>query len=48
MLLLIFVFLALTAVGLATRLRVPGGVNAANLGSMSDRWLSEYRASHGS
>jgi hypothetical protein len=28
------------------RARVPGGVNAARLGWVSERWLAEYRASH--
>jgi hypothetical protein len=28
------------------RMRVPGGVNAAHLGWMSQQWLAEHRASH--
>ena len=28
------------------RMRVPGGVNSANLGWMSQQWLVEHRASH--
>lgn len=48
MLLLILVLIALTAVMIGSRLRVPGGVNPAKLGWMSDQWLAEYRASHGS
>jgi hypothetical protein len=28
------------------RMRVPGGINSANLGSMSEQWLAEHRASH--
>jgi hypothetical protein len=27
-------------------MRVSGGVNSANLGWMSERWLAEHRASH--
>ena len=29
-----------------SRMRVPGGVNAAPLGWMSEQWLAEHRASH--
>ena len=28
------------------RMWVPGGVNSANLGWMSEQWLAEHRASH--
>ena len=28
------------------RIRVPGGVNSAKLGWMSEQWLAEHRASH--
>ena len=28
------------------RMRVPGGVNAAHLGEMSEQWLAEHRSSH--
>ncbi len=28
------------------KLRVPDGVNSANLGWMSEQWLAEHRASH--
>jgi hypothetical protein len=28
------------------RMRVPGGVNSADLGWMSEQWLAEHRASH--
>ena len=42
----IIVFLiAVTALVAGSRLRVPGGVNPANLGWMSAQWLAEYRAS---
>jgi hypothetical protein len=37
--------IALIAVLLLPRLRVPGGVDAAQLGSMSERWLAEHRVS---
>lgn len=45
MLFIIVVLIALTAVVISARLRVPGGVNPADLGWMSQRWLAEYRAS---
>jgi hypothetical protein len=35
---------ALVAVIILPRMRVPGGVNTANLGSMSEQWLTEQRA----
>jgi hypothetical protein len=42
---LIIVFvIAVTALMLASRLQVPGGVNPAHLGWMSAQWLAEYRA----
>jgi hypothetical protein len=28
------------------RMRVPGSVDSANLGWMSEQWLAEHRASH--
>jgi hypothetical protein len=28
------------------RMRVPSGVNSANLGWMGEQWLAEHRASH--
>ena len=34
------------AVVIIPRMRVPGGVNAAPLGWMSEQWLAEHRASH--
>jgi hypothetical protein len=45
MLLLIAVFVGLAATGIALRVRVPGGVNAARLGWMSEQWLADQRAS---
>jgi hypothetical protein len=38
--------IASAMVALIVRMRVPGGVNAAHLGWMSDQWLAEHRASH--
>jgi len=46
MLLILAVFVTVIVVVVISRLRVPGGVNAADLGSVSDRWLAEYRGSH--
>jgi hypothetical protein len=46
MLLIILVLITLIAVVLIVRARVPGGVNSAQLGWVSQRWLAEYRASH--
>jgi hypothetical protein len=46
MLFIIGAVVALTAVVIVPRMLVPGGVNAANLGWMSERWLAEHRASH--
>ena len=36
----------LGAVVTIQRARVRGGVNATNLGWMSEQWLAEHRASH--
>jgi len=36
----------LIAVGVISRMRVPGGVNSSSLGWMSEQWLAEHRASH--
>jgi hypothetical protein len=48
MMLFIFgVVIVLIAV-VVLRMRVPGGVNAADLGWMSRQWLAEHRASHSS
>jgi hypothetical protein len=46
MLLIIVVLIALTAIVISSRVRVPGRVNPAKLGWMSQQWLSDYRASH--
>jgi len=35
-----------TAMVVIRKVRVPGGVNAANLGEVSEQWLAEHRASH--
>ena len=47
MLFIVGVVIVLIAV-VVLRVRVPGGVNAANLGWMSQQWLAEHRASHSS
>ena len=39
------VVIALIGVALLPHVRMPSGSNAADLGWMSQRWLSEYRAS---
>ena len=46
MLLIIGVVTALVAAAVIPRIRVPGGVNANQLGWMSEQWLAEHRASH--
>jgi hypothetical protein len=46
MLLIVGVVIVLVAVVIMRRMRVPGGVNAARLGWMSEQWLVEHRASH--
>jgi hypothetical protein len=48
MVLVIVALIAVAAVVIGSRLRVPGGIDQAKLGWMSERWLAEYRASHGS
>jgi hypothetical protein len=45
MLFIVGVVIVLVAVVIIPRMRVPGGVNSANLGSMSERWVAEHRAS---
>ena len=40
------VAIVLIAVGIIPRMLVPGGVNSANLGCVSEQWLAEHRASH--
>ncbi len=45
--LLIIGTLLITIAGVLTyRARVPQGVNATQLGWVSERWVAEYRASH--
>ena len=34
------------AVVILPKIRMPGGVNGNALGSMSEQWLAEHRASH--
>jgi hypothetical protein len=46
MLFIVGVVMVLIAVVIIPRMRVPGGVNSANLGWMSEQWLAEHRASH--
>jgi hypothetical protein len=46
MLFIVGAVIVLVAVVIILRMRVPGGVNAAHLGSMSDQWLAEHLASH--
>ena len=38
--------ITLVAVAIIPRVRLSGGVNAADLGWMSEQWLAEHRASH--
>jgi hypothetical protein len=45
MLFLVGVGLVLVAVRIIPRMWVPGGVNSANFGWMSEQWLAEHRAS---
>jgi hypothetical protein len=37
---------ALAAVVIVTRMRLPGGVNSAHVGWMSEQWLAEHGAAH--
>ncbi len=46
MLFIVGIVIALIAVVIIPRMRVPDGVNSANLGWMSEQWLAEHRASH--
>ena len=46
MLFIIAVAVVLIAVGIIPQMGVPGGMNSANLGWMSEQWLAEHRASH--
>jgi hypothetical protein len=46
MLLIVAVVIMSIAAVIIPRMRVPGGVNSANLGWMSAQWLAEHRASY--
>ena len=46
MLFILGVVIVLIAVVIIPKMRLPGGVNFANLGWMSEQWLAEHRASH--
>jgi hypothetical protein len=46
MLFIVGVVMVSIAFVIIPRIRPPGGVNAANLGWMSEQWLAEHRASH--
>lgn len=46
MLFIVGFVLVSVAVVIIRRMRVPGGVNAAPLGWMSEQWLAEHRTSH--
>ena len=46
MLFIVGAVIVLAAVVIIRRMRVPGGVNAARLGWMSEQWLVEHRTSH--
>jgi hypothetical protein len=45
MLFIVGLFMALIAFAVVPWMRVRGGVNAANLGWMSEEWLAQHRAS---
>ena len=46
MLFIVGAVIVLIAVVIIQSRRVPGGVNSAGLGWMSEQWLAEHRASH--
>ena len=46
MLFIVGLVIVSVAVVIIPRMRVPGGVNVAPLGWMSEQWLAEHRASH--
>ena len=46
MLIIAGVVIAFVAVVIFPRMRVSGGVHAADPGWMSEQWLTEHRASH--
>jgi hypothetical protein len=45
MLFIVGVVIVLIVVYMMPRMWVPGSVNSADLGCMSERWLAEHRAS---
>lgn len=46
MLLIVGAIVTALAASLVTRLRVSGGTGPNTLGSMSEQWLAQHRASH--
>ena len=46
MLLIVGAVIVLSVIVVIRRMPVPGRVNASTRGWMSDKWLTEYRASH--
>lgn len=46
MLFIVGVVTVLIVVVILPRMRMPGGVNSAKLGWMSEQWLAQHRASH--
>ncbi len=46
MLFIVGVLTVLAGVVFIPRIRLPGRVNAAHLGWMSEQWLAEHRAMH--
>jgi hypothetical protein len=46
MLLFVGALIILIALVILSKVRVPGGVNPAKLGCMSEQWLAEHRAGH--
>jgi hypothetical protein len=46
MLFIVGVVIVSIAVVIIQRMRVPGSVNSASLGWMSEQWLAEHHASH--
>jgi hypothetical protein len=46
MLFIVCLVIVSVAVVILPRMRVPGRVNSAPLGWMSEQWLAEHRASH--
>jgi hypothetical protein len=46
MLLILAIVVGLAVLLIGSRLRVPPGVHTGELGSMSDQWLAEHRATN--